>query len=107
PKASLAERFCRKNQVSGDDDVVQDLLLVIDVVDEKIQRMNALPQPTVDLCPLPRRNNPWNDVKRKDLFRTSLISIDIERDPHSEQCLFRGLLVAAKFRIANRTNSFK
>src|SRR5262249_26050807 len=97
--ASLAEGFCREDQVQRDDTILEDLLVMVNVVDKDIQRMNALTEPALDRYPFVGRNNPRNNIERKDLFRPRLIAVNIECDAHSEQRLFRGLLIPANLRV--------
>jgi len=61
---------------------------VIDVVDEQVQRVNALLQAALDRAPLGRGDNPRNEVEREDALRAFVRAVDVERDAHGEQRTF-------------------
>src|SRR5689334_1977733 len=78
----LSKGLCRENQVLRNDAVLQNLLRVIDIVNEKIQGMSALAQTTIDLNPFVRRNNSRDNVEWKYLLRTGFIAVYIEGNAH-------------------------
>src|SRR5437867_7550477 len=80
---------------------------MVDVVDEDVQRVDALAQTAVDRRPLLGRYDPRYDVERKDFFGPGLVAIDVECDAHSEQRLFRRLLIPAELGIANGRDALK
>ena len=54
------------DDLGGNDPVLDDLLLVIDVVDERVQRVDALLQPALDPCPLRGAHDARDEVERED-----------------------------------------
>ncbi len=69
--------------------------------------MNPLAQTAIDLSPFLRRNDPGNDVERKDFLGAGFIAVNIKRNAHAEESLLSGLLVAAEFGVSNRSNSLE
>jgi hypothetical protein len=59
--------------------VLENLLLVIDVVQEKIKRRAALNKPAFQKLPLPGRNDARHEVEREDPLGAARIAIHIER----------------------------
>ena len=60
---------------------MQDLLTVIDVVDEQVERADALLQPALDDLPLMGRDQARDEIERKYALGPLLgIGIDRERD---------------------------
>jgi hypothetical protein len=97
--ALFSKRPCRADEVARHDAVLQDFLLVINVVDEKVESVDPLLQPTLDTLPLMRLDDARHDVERKDPLRSGAIAVDVERDPHVEQCALCCLLPAKEFAI--------
>ena len=62
----------------------QDLLLVVDVVDESVQRVDALLEPVGDDVPLTLDDQPRNDVERPLAIdrAAAFTGVDGERDAH-------------------------
>src|SRR5689334_7441315 len=95
------------DEVRWNDPILQNLLVVVDIVDERVQRVHALAQSPFDGNPLVRSDDAGNNVERKDLFRAGFVPVDVERDAHPEQRLFGRLLVAPDFSVAYRRYSLK
>ena len=74
------EMSARQNIKLRDDAVLHDFLLVINVVQEKIQRRDALRKPALDVLPFLRRDDARQHVERENLFRALRVAIDVERD---------------------------
>src|SRR2546428_7858265 len=85
--ASFAKALRREDQLRRNYAVLQNLLFVIDVVDEQIQRVNALAQTAIDLSPFIGRNDPGNDVEWKDLLSAGLVAVDIKGHARPKQGL--------------------
>ncbi len=62
------------------DSILKNPSLVIDVLQEEIQRGNPLCQSKLHGCPFGCSDDAWNQVIRKNLLRTLLASIDREGD---------------------------
>ncbi len=108
--------------VGGDDAGLQDLLAVVDVVDEAIQRRDALAQPPLDLAPLVGRDDARDQVERDQPLGAAvgaavvLGAVDRERDadaakdhlgflaprPHHLRRLFLQPAVVAAVVLAHR-----
>ena len=70
------------DQAARHDPVVEDLLVVVDVVDEEVERLDALPQPRLDQPPLAGRDQARDQVERKDpLSPLRRVGVDGEGDP--------------------------
>ena len=76
-----------------DDAVFHNALLVINVVDEQVEGLDPLLQPTLDVSPIRGLNHTWKNVEREDLLRPGLVAIYIESDAQLEHSLFCGSLV--------------
>ena len=79
------EMFSRKDIVRGDDAVLQDFLLVINVVQKKIQRGDALRKAALQQLPLPGGNDAGEQIERKNLLCAGGIAIDVEGDALTEK----------------------
>ena len=70
------------DQPAGHDAVAEDLLLVVDVVDEAVERADALLQPGLDQPPLVGRDQARDEVEGEDaLGALLLVGVDGEGDP--------------------------
>jgi hypothetical protein len=78
---------------------------VVKIVDEQVQRVNALLKPLLQPAPLGRRDDARDDVEREDLFHSSLLAIHVERDPHLHQHALGGRLPPRKFPLRKRLNA--
>ena len=58
----------------------EDLLLVVDVVQEQVERPDPLLEPTLDPPPLLRRDDPRDEIERDDLLEPARILVDGEGD---------------------------
>ena len=77
--------------------VLDDTLRVINIVDEVIERADALFQARRDPVPLPRGNDARNDIERPGAIdRTALLVIDGEGHAHHLNGEFGGLLAHAE-----------
>jgi len=90
----LAAEMLRPEDVVGRDDAVpEDLLAVVDVVQEKIERGDALDQPPLDRPPLAVRDDARRQVEREDALRPPVVVVDREGDaPAHESQIDGGLL---------------
>jgi hypothetical protein len=78
------------------------MLGVVDVVDERVEGVNALPEPALDAIPFGRLDDARNDVEGEDPLGPRLVPIDVERDPHLQQEPFGGALAAQQLGIGER-----
>jgi len=73
---------------SGHDPVGHDAGLTVHVVDEGIERRDALGEPPFQKFPFGGLDDPGDDVEGKDLFRPVFVAVDGEGDAH----VVKGLL---------------
>jgi hypothetical protein len=64
----------------GNDPVLHDPLVVIDILEEKVQRGDPLHQAALKKFPFPGRNDPGHQIEREDPLRDPRIAIHVERD---------------------------
>ena len=68
PMALAAVARGPQDQLRRDDPVAEDLAVVVDVVDEQVQRPDALLQPALDPVPLVGGDQAGDRVERDDLL---------------------------------------
>jgi hypothetical protein len=61
--------FAGVNNAAGYNAIFDDFAVVVDVVEEEIQRGDPLSQPALDLFPFRRGDNPGQQVVRKNPLR--------------------------------------
>jgi len=90
----LRAKIGRVGQVAAwEHAVAHDALLVIDVIDEHVQRPGSLLQSGLDASPLIECNHPRYDVERPGAVdRTALLVVDGECDAHAADRDVGGLL---------------
>ncbi len=76
----LAEVTGGEDVVRGDRAILQDVLLMIDVVEEKVERGDALNQTSFQVLPFAGGDDSRNHVEREDTFGSLGIAVDIEGD---------------------------
>jgi hypothetical protein len=99
-----AECLCRLNHVGGNDTRLDDGLVVIDVVDEPIQREDALLETAFDRVPLRGRHDPRHEVEREDALGTRAVTVDVERDAHLHQRAFGRTLTTEQLAVGQRVD---
>ncbi len=75
-----AERGIGQHELPRDHAVVEDLRLVVDVAQEKVERADALNQPRLDERPLVRGNHAREEVEGEGALGAGLVAVDRERD---------------------------
>src|SRR3712207_3920796 len=83
--------------IARDDAGSHDILLVVYVIDETIERFDALLQTRLDHMPFIRFHDARNDVEWKDLFGSLAITINSKGDSHTKQCAVDGSLSLLQF----------
>ena len=96
------EMFSRKDVVGRNDTVFHDALLVVDVVEKKIERRDALFEAGLDVVPFFRRDDARQHVEGKNPLRALRIAIHVESDPLSHEREIHGLTAHGKFRHCER-----
>ena len=100
-RAAGPEILRRVNDLRGHAAVADEFLVVVDIVDEQIERSGPLDQPFFDALPLLARDGAREYVKRPGAIdRAVLLVIDRERDAHGADRQFRGLLPDRNFGAA-------
>ncbi len=90
--ARRPERFRRRDDMLGNDAFFKNPLLVVNVVDEEIQRGDALLQSALDPVPFLGFDDTWKEIKRKDFLGAFAVAVDIKSDPHAHERIFSRLL---------------
>ena len=86
----IAEHLLGREQAG-----LEDLLVVVDVVEEGVERADALAQARGELAPLVRRQHPRDDVERDQPLVAVLLAVDREGDADAvEQAVGLGALLA-------------
>ena len=73
-----------------DDPVAQDVLLVVDVVEEEVQRDDPLGQAGFQMLPLGRRDHPRHGIERENPLGPAVVVIDVEGHPLPQEMLVAG-----------------
>src|SRR5579864_903988 len=96
--AHLASIAARANHdFSGNDTLVEDALLVVNVVEEQINGVDALLQSALYDLPFIRPDQPWHQVKRHNLIDAFGTLVHRERYAARYERPFRRLLTTAHF----------
>jgi len=74
------EVFGAEDQGGGDDFVLQNLLPVVEIVQEKVERGDALDEAGLELGPFGARDDAGNEVERENALGALRIVIDREGD---------------------------
>src|SRR5690242_6259079 len=94
PNAGLQETLAGPEQLSRYDAVADDLLFVIHVVDELIQRPDSLAQAGLQSCPVGGIDNAGDHIKREDMLVTGFRTGHTKRHPQVEDHTFGSLLTS-------------
>lgn len=81
----LSEILAGQDHLQGHDPVLDDLLVVVDVAEEKIQRRETLDEAPLEVGPLRGGNDPRNKVEGGNLLRVPLVAISREGGPLLEK----------------------
>ena len=77
---------------------------MVKIVDEQVQRVNALLEPPLQPEPLRRRDDARHDVEREDLLHSRLLAVHVESDSHLHQRSLSGRLSPRKLTRRQRLN---
>src|ERR1043166_3958537 len=89
----LAKRPGGLDEILGHYLIFDDLLLVINIVDEKIERIDSLLESLFNPIPFCGFNYARDDIEWKDLFCGRVIAVHIEGDTGLQQQALRGVLM--------------
>ena len=98
-RALRTKALRRGNDPLRHDAVADDFPFVVKVVDEKIQRPDALFQSAFDAVPLHSRDDAGHQVERQCFFHPGAFAVNVEGDAHLNQRLVGGLLARDQFSV--------
>ena len=78
--ALLAEAFGGSHNVLGDHAIAHDFLVVVQIVDQHVQRGDPLLEPALERLPFIAADDPRDDVERNDPLEPAAIAVDVERN---------------------------
>ena len=58
---------------------------MVDVVDEQVERLDALLQAALDAAPFRCGDDPRHQIEGEDPLRAGAVAVHVERNPHVEQ----------------------
>ena len=100
---ALRAESCRcQREVLRDDAVVQDALVVVDIVDEHIQRAYTLFEPALQPIPILCTHHSRHHVEWQDALPAARVAVDVEGDAHEHQVALRRRLSALELAIVHR-----
>jgi hypothetical protein len=100
------EMLSRQNEKLRHDAVLHDFLLVINVVQEKIQRGDALREAALDVLPFIRRDDARQKVEGENFLRPLRVAINIERDALPQKARVHRLPLGVEFRARHVPEKF-
>jgi hypothetical protein len=74
-----------EHEVGRDPSLREDALVVVDVVEEEVERGHALPQPALDVPPLLVRDDAGHEVEGEHALDPLILGVDRERDALVEE----------------------
>jgi hypothetical protein len=102
--ALMAKRLPAVDDMLGDDAVLQDSAIVIDVVQEEIEGFDPLFQTAFDRGPFVAVNDAGDNVEGEDSLGAVLVPVNREGDPHLEKGFLGRRLPAKEFSFRERFN---
>src|SRR5690606_6887746 len=101
--ALRAEVLRIREQLAGEDVVLDDALVAVEVRDEQVERADALDQAFADAIPLIARDDAGDDVEwPRAVDRAAFLVVDRERDAHDEDREFGSVLALAQLVVRQR-----
>ena len=88
----------------GNGAVLEDLLVVVDIADEGVERVDALLEAAFNAFPFVGRDNARDQVEGKDPLRAGGIPVDVEGDAQLQQQPLGGVLVTEQLAIGQGLN---
>jgi len=92
-----AKTLGRTDHFFGYDPVLDDFLLVVKIVEEKVQRLNALLQPALNPVPLLGADHARHDIEWENTLGAGGIAVNIEGDSELEQGMLGSSLTTLQF----------
>ena len=78
------------------------VLVVVDVVDEQVQRADPLLEALLDPVPFGRRDDPRDEIEGKDPLGAGAVAVHVERDAHVQERALGRLLPAQQLAVRHR-----
>ena len=105
--ARLQEVARRQDELSRHDAVLDDALGVIDVVDEQVERLDALLQALLDGGPVRGADDAGQDVEREDALGPRLVAVHGERNAEVQQVALGRLLPPHQLALRQRNDALQ
>ena len=83
-----------EDELGRDEAGSEDLPVVVDVVEEEVERAHALLEPALDAFPLLGQDDPRDEIERHDLLDAARVLVHRERDATRLEAEVRGALPA-------------
>ena len=78
---------------------------MVNIVDEHVEGLYTLFQPSLQPVPLCRAYNPWHHVERQDALAAARVAVDVERDAHEHQVTLGCRLSTLELAIVHRLDA--
>ncbi len=91
----------------GDGAVLENFLIVVDVVDEGVEGVDALFEAAFDAVPFGRGDDARDQVEGEDAFGAGGIAVDVKRDAELEEEAFGGMFIAEELSGVERLDDFE
>jgi len=91
----------------GDNPVLQNFLIVVNVVNKLVERVDALLEAALDPIPLLGADDARNQVEGENPLRARRISINVESNAHLQEQRFRGALAPQKLAVFQRLDGLE
>jgi hypothetical protein len=105
PRAGRQEALARLDELARHHAIEQDPLRVIAVVDEVIERADALLEAALDAGEVRGLDDPRHDVEGEDPLRAGLVAVDVERDAHRQERALGGVLAPGELFLGDRAEA--
>src|ERR687895_2075615 len=80
--------------------IFDDTLLMVQIVDEQVERRHALFEPHFSACPFVSWDNARDDIEGPGTVDTSFLRVNREGNAHGQDGKIRGVLTFLKFTAA-------
>ena len=102
PTHCFSKAAGRRDDVGGDDAVFDDGLVVVDVMNEQVQRADPLLEAALDHVPFGGGHDPRDEIEGKDPLGAGAVAVHVEGDPHVQERALGRLLPAQELAVGHR-----
>src|SRR6267143_5567948 len=88
--------------MGGQDSIPDNFLVVVNIINEKVQRLNPLLEAEFNSLPFLGRDDSRNKIEWQSLFHAGALAVNIESNPHLHQRPIRGFLSSDQFSVWKR-----